>query len=121
MSIDFISMLYLVMSVMCLLSDWFHSNGVQLRTRCHTRKNLTMIMVMVTIGLSVIASMTDVGIPNGIDVDEYGNIFISDSGKGDVFKIVLDEPMQVGSITVWDENTAFFVNRLGLYDPGFGL
>lgn len=62
--------------------------------------------------LSVISPMLDVGVPNGIDVDEQGNIFISDSGKGDIFNIVLDDPMQVDSITVWDENTAFFVNGL---------
>ncbi|MEE2731394.1 MAG: hypothetical protein VYA55_11270 [Pseudomonadota bacterium] len=64
------------------------------------------------IQLEVIAPLPELGLPNGIDVDEHGSIFVADSGKGDIVKIDMATPTEIGSLTVWDENTAMFVNGL---------
>ena len=96
------------------LAEWGDSYFLagQFSAQAPTQQDVTTPGVHPFMELSVIASMPDVGVPNGIDVDEFGDLFVSDSGKGDIVKVTFESPMQLASVTVWDENTAFFVNGL---------
>lgn len=62
--------------------------------------------------LQVIASMESVGIPNGMEVDEAGYLYIADSGKGDIVRVTLATPTEVSAIEIWSESIAPFVNGL---------
>lgn len=62
--------------------------------------------------LKVIHALDQLGIPNGMEVDEFGNIYIADSGKNDIVQVRFSSPTEVEAIDLWAENISFAVNGL---------
>ncbi|MCK5791735.1 MAG: hypothetical protein CSH49_14420 [Alcanivorax sp.] len=62
--------------------------------------------------LGVISPLAQLGIPNGMEVDEFGNIYIADSGKHDIVQVQFSDPTTVSLISLWAEDIAFAVNGL---------
>lgn len=77
-----------------------------------------------TMEIQEITTLDDLGVPNGMEVDEFGHVYIADSGTGTIFQIDFDSPTQVNRITPWAEKISPFVNGLEwigdeLYFTGF--
>ena len=62
--------------------------------------------------MKVIQPLTEMGIPNGMEVDEFGNLFVADSAKAHIYRIQFNSPTEVVNVEIWSENTTPFVNGL---------
>ncbi|MCG8315119.1 MAG: hypothetical protein MI976_18070 [Pseudomonadales bacterium] len=56
--------------------------------------------------------LPEMALPNGMEIDEFGNIFVADSGKGHIFRIQFMSPTDVSHVEIWSEKTSPFVNGL---------
>lgn len=65
-----------------------------------------------TMTLSSISPLADVQIANGMEVDNEGNLYFSDSGDSRILKIVLSDPTTVADLQVWAENFEYFANGI---------
>ncbi|PCJ41664.1 MAG: hypothetical protein COA99_08735 [Moraxellaceae bacterium] len=69
-----------------------------------------------TIEMKIIGALSGLGIPNGMEVDEFGNLYIADSGTSNIFKVHMANPEEIESIELWASKIVFFVNGLEWVD-----
>ncbi len=62
--------------------------------------------------LTTLSPLADVQIANGMEVDNEGNLYFSDSGDSRIFKIILSDPTTVADLQVWADNFEYFANGI---------
>lgn len=65
-----------------------------------------------SVELNIIATLPDVKIGNGMEVDFEGNLYLADSGDSRILKIILSTPTTVADMQVWADNVQYFANGI---------
>ncbi|PCJ32106.1 MAG: hypothetical protein COA99_16670 [Moraxellaceae bacterium] len=68
------------------------------------------------IEMKIIGALSGLGNPNGMEVDEFGNLYIADFGTANIFKLHMVNPEEIGSIELWAPKIAFLVSGLEWVD-----